>query len=182
MHRSAVHRGAARRRSIRNNLYTGVLGDGFGDTLDRTREGYVEMIEMATLTNESRAAITHNSRAFPANCAAIARRIPPAVARPTGVLSGTLTLINVASGQDFTVNAEASPTWRAAPTSRAAADPYPDFAAQEVDPVSVVVANGQVYRSTWNRGVDAVSAVFMQTSWLGEPCSTQAPLCSPTSS
>jgi hypothetical protein len=153
---------------FRSNLYTGSLGDGFGDTLDRTREGYVEMIEMATLTNESRTAVTHNSAGVPANCAAIRAANAPAVARPTGGLSGTLTLINVASGQDFTLNAEALADLASRPYFRAAADPYPDFAALEVDPVSVVIANGQAYRGTWNRGLDAVAAVLMRTSWLGE--------------
>src|SRR5205085_573835 len=128
------------------------LGDGFGDTLDRTREGYVEMIEMATLTNESRADVTHNSAGVPADCAAIRAANSPAVARPTGGLSGTLTLINVASGMDFTVNAEALADLGTRPFFRAAVDPYPDFAAVEIDAVSVVIANGKAYRSTWNRG------------------------------
>ena len=75
-----------------NNLYTGSLNDGFGDTLDRTREGYVEMIEMATLTGPSAVAITHRATGVPPDCAAI-RIGTPLVAAPTGGLSGTLTLI-----------------------------------------------------------------------------------------
>jgi hypothetical protein len=153
---------------FRNTLYSGASADGFGDSLDRTREGYVEMIEMATLTGASRAAITHNSAGVPANCAAIRGPDAPTVARPTGGLSGTLTLINVANGQDFTVNAEALAELSSRQFFRPASDPYPDFAAAEIDNVSVVVANNQVYRSVWTRGIDAVSAVLMREAWLGE--------------
>jgi hypothetical protein len=150
-----------------NALYTGSQSDGFGDTLDRTREGYIEMIEMATLTGTSAIAVTHNSAGVPVNCAAI-RVGAPLVAAPTGDLSGTLTLINVNSGMDFTVNAEALADLSRQPFFRPFPDAYPDFAASEVDPVSVTIANGQAYRSTWNRGVDAVSAALMRTTWQGE--------------
>lgn len=153
---------------FRNTLYTGSTGDGYGATLDRTREGYIEMIEMATLTAASRTAITHNAAGVPANCATIRGPDVPSVARPTGGLSGTLTLINVASGMDFTVNADALADLGTRQFFRPPTDPYPDFAASEIDPVSVVVANGQLYRSTWNRGVDAVSAALMRHSWSAE--------------
>lgn len=148
--------------------YTGAAADGFGDTLERTREGYVEMIEMATLSGAAAVAVTHNSAGVPVNCAAIRAMSAPAVAAPTGGLSGTLTLINVASGLDFTVNAEALADLSARPFFRAAGDPYPDFAAAEIDPVSVVMANNQAYRSVWSRPVDAVSAVMMRAAWLTE--------------
>ena len=152
---------------FRSDQFTGAQTDGFGDTLDRTREGYVEVIEMATLTGASAIAVTHNSAGVPTNCAAI-RTDAPLVAAPTGGLSGTLTLINVNNGQDFTVNAEALADLSRLPFFRPPSDPYPDFAASEIDPVSVVVANGQLYRSTWSRPVDAVSAVLMRHQWLGE--------------
>jgi hypothetical protein len=152
---------------FRNALYTGSLADGFGDTLDRTREGYVEVIEMATLTGASAAVTTHNSAGVPANCAAI-RMGPPLVAPPSGGLSGTLTLINVNNGQDFTVNAEALANLSRQPFFRPATDPYPDFAAAEIEPVSAVVANGNLYRSTWSRSVDAVSAALMRQAWFSE--------------
>jgi hypothetical protein len=77
-------------------------------------------------------------------------------------------LINVASGEDFTVNAEALADLAAQPYFRLPADPYPAFDAAEISPVSVVNWNGSVYRSLWTRGVDAVSAVFMRTGWEAE--------------
>src|SRR5947207_4380445 len=45
-------------------------GDGHGDGIDRVREGYVEMIEMAALTGASAVAVTHEGFGSPADCGA----------------------------------------------------------------------------------------------------------------
>jgi hypothetical protein len=151
---------------FRTDAFAGANDDGNGTGLDRTREGFVEVLEMAALGGASAAAVTHTSAGFPANCsAAIAAGDAQA---PTGGLSGTLTLINVASGMDFTVNAEALEQLASRPYFRAASDPYPDFNANEIDAVSVVTANGSTWRSVWNRPVDAVSAVLMRRTLFGE--------------
>jgi hypothetical protein len=154
--------------NFRNDLYSGALDDGMGSGLDRTREGWVEIIEMASLTGALGTGVTHNSAGMPINCAVVQSPSASDIAAPTGGLSGTLTLINVASGMDFTINAEALADLSTRSFYRPPGDAYPDFNAVEIDPVSVVVANGSLYRSTWNRGVDAVSAVLMRASWIGE--------------
>jgi hypothetical protein len=81
-----------------------------GTGLDRTREGYVELIEMATLTGTTAANITHNSAGVPANCAAVrgAAFVPPAadMSPPSGGLMGTGTLINVNTGTDVGYKAD----------------------------------------------------------------------------
>jgi hypothetical protein len=146
---------------FRNDAFSGANDDGAGTGLDRTREGYVEIIEMAKLTGVSAAAVTHNAAGNPANCAAFSVGTA-LVEAPTGGLSGTLTLINVATGLDFGVNAEALDGLASKPFLRGASDPYPNFNAAEIDPVSVVDANGATYRSTWAKPVDAVSAVLMR--------------------
>jgi hypothetical protein len=151
-----------------NALYAGSAGDGLGDGLDRTREGYVEMLEMGTLGAAAAQAVRHDATGTPANCAAVQGVGNVAPGAPTGGLSGTLTLINVASGEDFTVNADALADLATQSYFRLPADPYPAFDAAEVTPVSVVSADGQVYRSQWTRGVDAVSAVFMRAAWQAE--------------
>jgi hypothetical protein len=153
--------------TFQNTFYSGVFDDSLGAGLDRTHEGWVEVIEMATLTGPSAARVTQNSAGIPANCAAMQGSTAD-VAAPTGGLSGTLTLINVASGMDFTVNADALADLGTRPFFRIATDSYPDFNASEIDPVSVVVANGVLYRSNWNRAADAVSAVLMRATWMGE--------------
>jgi hypothetical protein len=82
-----------------------------GIGLDRTREGYVEIIEMGTLLGATAANVTHNSAGVPANCTAVrgASFVPPAgeITAPSGGLMGTGTLINVNNGQDAGYKADA---------------------------------------------------------------------------
>lgn len=153
---------------LHGNSFTGTNADGFGDTLDRTREGYVEIIEMATLSGTSAAAVTHSSAGVPANCAAIRATAGPIVGAPSGGLSGTLTLINVNSGLDFTLDATALDALTTRALFRPPGDSYPGFNANEIDPVSTVIAHGHAYRSLWTRPIDAVSAVLMRRAWLTE--------------
>jgi hypothetical protein len=151
--------------------YSGASSDGLGTGLDRTREGYVEMIEMAALTGASAAAVTHNAAGTPASCAMVRAPAGPLVGdvvAPSGDLSGTLTLINVNSGMDMGVNAVALADLTAAPFYRNYDDPYPDFSAAEVRPESFISANGASYYLKWRRGVDAVSSVLMATRVINE--------------
>lgn len=155
--------------TFNNTFYAGNFSDGFGEGLDRTREGFVEIIEMATLTGASAAAVTHNTgTGLPANCAVVQSGLALDVAAPTGGLSGTLALIAVNNGLDFNSNAEALADLTTRPFYRAATDSYPDFNAVEIEPVSTVIANGNVYRSVWTRPADAVSAVLMRSTAAGE--------------
>jgi hypothetical protein len=56
--------------AFRNTRYT---GDGGGDALDRTREGYIEVLEMATyeLTSVVGAGAQHKADGNPNNCAVV---------------------------------------------------------------------------------------------------------------
>ena len=110
-------------RDFTNFAYSGAAlegiwqsgGDGETTSLDRTREGYFEIIEMGTITNTAiNAAITHAS-GVPTNCAVVQAAtmdMGPASAlvvggqsarafKATGGLSGTASLINVAGGTDY---------------------------------------------------------------------------------
>ena len=145
-----------------NRNFSAANADGAGDSLDRVREGYVEMLEMATLTGAGAAAVTHTSAGPPANCAVVQPPFAVEVTPPNGGLSGTLTVIDVLRGMDFTVNADALEDLAQQPYFRVAGDPYPDFNAAEIEPVSRILHAGQLYRSRWARGQDAVSAVLLR--------------------
>lgn len=102
-------------QTFRNFQYaTG--GDALpGTGLDRTREGYVEMIEMGTLSGAWAAAATHNSAGVPANCAvfnATPPLTPSSIVAPSGGLMGTGTLINVANGLTGGYKADSLEAWR----------------------------------------------------------------------
>jgi hypothetical protein len=93
------------------------------DTLDRTREGYAEVFEMATIdptagTGVWTAAVHQYGTGGAPACGAVLVGNPAgggavlaSVTYPTGGLSGTGTLINVTSGRDTMYNARAFGAW-----------------------------------------------------------------------
>jgi hypothetical protein len=149
--------------------YSGTSSDGMGEGGDRLREGYVEVIEMATLSGVGANAVTHGASGFPENCAVVQNvSFVPAVEPPTGGVSGSATLINVANGMDFTYNAEALVELSTLAFYRNYTDPYPDWNAAEVTPLSYFASEGKLYRFAWTRGVDAVSSVLMRSTLENE--------------
>ena len=172
---------------FRNFLYLAGSVDGLpGSTLDRTREGYLEMIEMGTLTGASAAAATH-SAGVP-SCTGLRG---PAVAltsieAPLGGLSGQGTIVNVVAGSDVGYNAIALAEFRTLAFYTDIANDSPNLSS--ADPMSVVVSTGvvagtaatpapaglTVYRSDWaaqsgtTAGARAVASVFMHSSVINE--------------
>lgn len=158
-------------------------GDGETTSLDRTREGYFEIIEMGTITNTAiNAAITHISDE-PANCAVVqAAAMDMGVAstlvvggqsarafKATGGLSGTASLINVASGTDYgyaPVVLEAFSPSLAENIWNYPGNSYPDMTSAER--TSLVLYEGSVVSSSWNKGSDAVSALLMHDNIINE--------------
>jgi hypothetical protein len=164
-----------------------------GTGLDRTREGYVEMLEMGTLSGATAAAITHNSAGVPANCGVVQAAgfttVPAGqLNAPTGGLMGTGTLINVASGLNGDYKADALDGWRDLTdyTDSGFVTPRLDDASP---PISLVVRSGDIdpatgastlitaYRSTFvadptlvtaTAGARAVASVFMHSAVMNE--------------
>lgn len=108
-----------------NFYYTGQVAGTFNDNggagLDRTREGYVEIIEMGVVANGADAAATpatslgntvanavkHNSAGTPANCTVV--RVNSLfgandLRQPVGGLVGSGIIINTATGTEFAYN------------------------------------------------------------------------------
>ena len=129
---------------FRNFLYVSG-GDSLpGAGLERTREGYVEIIEMGTLTGAAAAAVTHTAAGVPANCAAVQGPtvVLLTVEAPQGGLSGTGTLINVNSGADAGYIADALAEFRTAAFYTDIANDAPNLSS--ADPVSIVVNTGTI--------------------------------------
>jgi hypothetical protein len=145
-------------------------GDGAGATLDRTTEGYVEIIEMAAFADDSKTAanVTHVN-GVPPGCAsesdtlALSEALPP-----TGGLFGGISLINVNSGADYTEDAVALDNFSDTSLYSTAGSLLPNLT--EASPAtSVVFANGFVYTSGWSSGTaDPVSAVLMHDQIMNE--------------
>ena len=160
---------------FRNFQYSGAFDDGAGTGLDRTREGYLEMLEMATVIGPSLVAITHGATGVPPGCASVQGPGPNALpladqAAPTGGITGTGTLINVANGSDAGYNAIAL-------ANVTAANIYTDIGSEignlaQADPVSVVITSSatgtRAYTSGWLAGIDAVSSTMMHSNVINE--------------
>lgn len=158
--------------------YTGTNADGGPTGVTRTREGYVEVIEMGTVTNASHGtlnAITHGSSGIPSNCAQLigawdvdgywAAKPTADLDVPGGGLYGAESIINVGEGLLYTVNAAAIDGFSGAVQNSAPGNPLPDLSSAGKDANGVVSAfvpvGPTMVQADFTRGEDAVSALFM---------------------
>jgi hypothetical protein len=156
--------------------------DGGGTSLDRTREGYIEIIEMGDVTNPTWTSwIKHNTAGIPANCGAlqgIDGAMSPGITRPSGGLFGRMSLVNVASGSDFSYDALAIDDWSDFEQYTGAGDLLPRLnggggaLASPSDTTSDIFISGGVVTDNWGTGqnaaADAISATIMHSSVMNE--------------
>ena len=170
---------------FRNFLY---LNDTVGGIdLNRTREGHIEIIEMATLTGALNTAITHVND-VPRNCGLAQGFIvnnpalgdPANIAAPSGGLFGGGAVINIANGTYSNYAATALDGFWETGTTPVITDPEglaPSLTS--AGPQSLVFNAGRIVTSNWGglaigsattpgQRIDAVSTVFMADSILNE--------------
>ena len=158
-----------------NYAYTGTNDDKGGAGLDRTREGYVEIIEMGTFTSTDTVAVavTHanGATAGQPDCKPISDTlVSHEILSNSGGLFGGMTLINVAAGTDYTEDAVALDNFAGGGflffSSAGTTTPDLTFAKP---PVSLVVAFNEFLRSSWaGSNADPVSAVLMHDQVMNE--------------
>lgn len=170
---------------FKNNGYLSGTGlDLGGQTgLDRTREGYVEIFDMATLTGAAAANVTHTGIGVrPPNCTAMQTNLT-AVGSPFALLLtsalggnyGEATIINVANGASVGYKADALDAFRSGSYYADVSSTRPTLGA-DAAPVSLVMANNRAVTDVWGpapvgpatAGARAVAAVFMHTSVLND--------------
>jgi hypothetical protein len=177
---------------FRNFEYSGTVADLLGTGLDRTREGYAEMFDMADLPPGSSlgSAAIHNQATGKPSCTglvgtSLAATINAQVTIPTGGLSGTGTLINVNSGRDTMYNANAFGQWSTIPQYQDISTDSPNFG--NTFPASSIVVTvpsggvgtGNLYFSSWTAvangvgipatgGARAASATMMHSDVINE--------------
>jgi len=147
-------------------------GDGGGSSLDRSKEGYVEIIEMSTFTTTDTVAIavTHKNGAVAGqpDCKPLSdKKASSEATSSSGGLFGGMTMINVGSGTDYTADAVALENFNFGGSNPAnggytpAGTTTPDLTFAN-PPKSQVLTNGSVFTSTWGASTaDPVSAVLM---------------------
>jgi len=159
-----------------NFAYTGSNSDKGGTSLDRTKEGYVEIIEMATFTTSSTTSqiVTHvggvpGQNGYVCDDLTDSQAASDAFGVQGGIFGG-MTLINVNAGTDFTEDAVALDNYVqfGAQIYNPAGSILPDLQ-QALPPVSQVVTGGSVFTSSWTAGTaDPVSAVLMHSNVMNE--------------
>ncbi len=170
--------------AFRNFAYTGSFQDNGPSTLDRTREGYFEIIEMATLTGTAATAVTHNSAGVPANCAFVqeengftAPGNAGSLTPPNGGLTGTYQLINVPNGLNFGGNSTALAQFSSAPIFQNLGNDNLNLSSVSFPFTAVTIANQPLgtsgpgtttYVGNYASGRDAVSATLMHSAVINE--------------
>jgi hypothetical protein len=147
------------------------IDDAQGNPVSRSREGYIEAIEMATLQDPVATAV--HDRA----CTRLLEGTITSteLTAPDGGLAGSATLINVRSARSFSYAATALDALGTRPyfsqPNNSSAFPGPSastFESAAIDPVSVITLGDTTYRSTWSRSIDAVSAVLTANEMEGD--------------
>ena len=162
-----------------------------GTDLARTREGYVEILEMGALSGAVATAVSHNTAGIPNNCGMVQApgfiTVPAAqLLPPRGGLMGTGTLINVNSGRDAGYKADALDGWRSLSFYTDSGATQPNLG-DATPAISLVIRSGDLdatgastlitaYRSDFGvalvsgvaAGTRAVASVFMHSAVLNE--------------
>jgi hypothetical protein len=150
-----------------NFAYTGSNADGADPSLDRTREGYFEIIEMGNVTGTTATAVTHVSGVPP--CTPLSNASADTVPGNGGLFGG-LTLVNVLQGESVTADAIALDGFSQQALWFAPGSILPNLA--NVNPKTSVVTNGSItYITDWSlsgNSADPVSAVFMHENLYNE--------------
>jgi hypothetical protein len=176
-----------------NFSYTGTFNDAGPDTLDRTREGYFEMIEMGEVVDRelnSLTAITHGTTGVPANCLQIERAWLPLASAPgdvaywsgnalidlnppRGGLYGAASIVDVLAGTMMSYDADAIDGFSEIVQHTTPRADTPSLATPRSLSNTVtarVFSNGALVSSTYplDQAVDAMSALFMQDEIYNE--------------
>jgi hypothetical protein len=150
-----------------NFAYSGSNDDKAGTSLDRTREGYVEIIEMGDVVGATAVAVTHVNGVPPCTPlgGASADTVPG-----SGGLFGSMTMVNVLNGEDFGYDPTALDGFSSIALWFAPGDIKPNL--NFVNPkTSVVVAGSNVLITDWSGSsvlADPVSAVLMHNNVYNE--------------
>lgn len=149
--------------AFRNTAYATQFVE-LGRGLDRTREGYIEIIEMATISGATADAITHTN-GVPDNCTLVRTNSTTAIiadsSAPSGGLTGTGTLINVNNGLDAGYKPDALEQFSDIVLFTGPGSALP--ALREANPPMSVV---------FNSGADALGSSFNATVYRSEFVST----------
>ena len=153
--------------NFRGDLFVAQTGD---NALARTREGYFEVFEMATYGDLDPVAINskHTSAGVPLDCTKVTNTAAQLAPRPpTGGLFGGEVIVNPAGGGAFSQSATALANFTVAANYQTTGSVSPQYSDAN-PPISNVIHESTLYRSTWTNGTNAVTAVLMANALTNE--------------
>jgi hypothetical protein len=160
-----------------NFVYASTDPDTADSSLDRTREGYVEIIEMGDVTGPTAVAATHVAGVPPCKASDLTAPVAPTnTLLGSGGLFGTMTIINVNASAETAYDAVALEAFRTAggPLGiwASAGSINPDLRDQlDASPTThqaETYAAGAVVFSGWLTAINAVSASLMHDNVMNE--------------
>ena len=166
------------RANFSNAAYSGTNADGGPTDVSRTREGFFDVIEMGEVTDAAQhtlTAITHDGNGVPASCEQIhaawsapggywGQNAQTDLAPPTGGLYGAESIINVAEGLMYTINATAIDGFSNAVQHTGPGDAAPDL--NTVSPnaggtyTAFIPVGARLIDADFGKPEDAVSALL----------------------
>jgi hypothetical protein len=186
--------GRAGLSNFKNFQYIAPNGDSGPTDLDRTREGYFEVLEMGVITDATITGYAVHSQSgatkgVPNNCAALDAYDPGSGAiapnvfpgnfliPPSGGLSGRANVISAGTGANYAYDATAFDGWSTVTQYTATGQVTPNLGAAFPPVSNVFVGAGAVVtqplatgnvNTQWTRGADAFSATIMRNTVLNE--------------
>ncbi|MDR2244601.1 MAG: hypothetical protein LBE15_04230 [Burkholderiales bacterium] len=164
---------------FRNYEYIGPNADFEDTSLDRTREGYAEVIEMASSEADETPTVYFTHRHASWNCghASLVNNADTGWLPPSGGLFGSMTLIAPKAGLDIAYDPVALDDFRSVKAITATGSLFPNL--NSAEPMSVVVNGSYTYYTDWDDigangetngldGATAVSAVLMHANVMNE--------------
>jgi len=174
------------RADFSNSGFSAANNDGGPTDLSRTREGYFDVIEMGEVTDAAQhtlTAITHDENGVPNNCVQLqaawsapggywGQNAQTDLAPPTGGLYGAESIINIADGLMYTIDASAIDGFRTAIQHTGPGDAAPDLDTASQNAAGTysafVAYSGRLLEADFAKSEDAISALFMADNLYNE--------------
>ncbi len=138
------------------------------NAVSRTSEGYFEVFEMATYDDNSVVAVnSKHSDGVPEDCSKVTNTSAAVSPRsPQGGLFGGVTILSPAGGGAFSQPATALANFTDIGEYFNTGSESPNYG--NAIPISNVIAGASLYRTEWEDGFDAVTAVLMANALTNE--------------
>ncbi len=170
----------AREVAFTNALFSGNFTDGATEDISRVQEGYIEVIEMATSSNDvtdSNNILEYNAKhvnGVPRDCAKVDNLFNNVSANlgymdpPSNILKGHATFINVAAGKAIDVEPTTIENFSTLNIIAGPGDLVPDLSSGDVGVSAQQFISGSLYTNSFLHSEDTVSQLLRAKALVNE--------------